>query len=44
MAREHTSTDGPALRLDNIPEIVKAVNQDGIDIRDAILMYYRKII
>ena len=44
MAREHTSTDGPALRLDDIPEIVKAVNQDGIDIRDAILMYYRKII
>ena len=44
MAREHTSTDGPALRLDDIPERVKAVNQDWIDIRDAILMYYKKII
>ena len=44
MAREHTSTDRPTLRLDDIPEIVKAINQDGIDIRDAILMYYKKII
>ena len=44
MAREHTSTDGRTLRLDDIPEIVKAINQDGIDIRDVILMYYKKII
>lgn len=44
MAGNRDSTDGPALKLNNIPEIAKAVKQDGIDIRDAILMYYKKII